>query len=148
VEEQSRLLVQAIIQTIHQEIQMLETKIGKGCNPSLVPNGTNTTPQSVSTYRIGPVTDKGIIASDDSDFLKRDSHFQFPRSDCPGFNDTNPVEWVCKCNSYFDLHQIPIQYCTHLATIQFHEDASEWYDGYSIAHEVPIWEDLVRSVTS
>jgi Retrotransposon gag protein len=58
------------------------------------------------------------------------------------------VEWLRKCHSYFELHQIPDMYKTHLATIQFHEKASVWYDGYLIDHDPPPWRELVRLVQS
>jgi hypothetical protein len=77
------------------------------------------------------------------EFIKKDTRFFFPRTDCPGFSGDNPIEWVRKCNSYFVMHQVPTMYKTHLATIQFHGLASEWYDGYLIDHEPPDWENLV-----
>jgi Retrotransposon gag protein len=77
---------------------------------------------------------------------KKDWKFQFPRFDCPKFYDDNPTEWQRKCQSFFELHQVPPQYRTHLATIQFHNSASEWYDGYLISHDPPNWIELVRLV--
>jgi Reverse transcriptase (RNA-dependent DNA polymerase)/RNase H-like domain found in reverse transcriptase/Retroviral aspartyl protease/Retrotransposon gag protein len=35
-----------------------------------------------------------------------------------------------------------------LATLQFFEDASEWYDGYLIDHSPPLWDELVQLVKS
>jgi hypothetical protein len=136
-EEQSRILVQAVISTIFQEIQMLESKIDKGNATSPMLDGTSSNPQPVSTYRTGPVPDKGPTVPEEMDYLKRDSKFYFPRADCPEFNGTNPVEWLGKCQSYFKLHQDPSQYRTHLATMQFFDEASEWYDSYLIDHGFP-----------
>jgi hypothetical protein len=48
-----------------------------------------------------------------------------PRADCPGFNGINPIEWLRKCNSFFDMHLVPTAYRTHLATMQFHDSANE-----------------------
>jgi hypothetical protein len=107
-EEQSRVLVQAVIQTIRQEIHMLESKIDKHNTPQPSPDGTEPTPQLVSTYRPNPLQNKGKGISADSDFIKRDTKFHFPRADCPSFNGANPTEWVRKCKSFFDLHQIPV----------------------------------------
>jgi Retrotransposon gag protein len=44
------------------------------------------------------------------------------------------------------MHQVPEPYKTHLATIQFTSQASEWYDCYLIDHELPPWTELVRLV--
>jgi Retroviral aspartyl protease/Ty3 transposon capsid-like protein len=44
------------------------------------------------------------------------------------------------------MHQVPEPYKTHLATIQFSSQASEWYDCYLIDHEPPPWTELVRLV--
>jgi Retrotransposon gag protein len=90
----------------------------------------------------------GDSSTEDSDFLKRDSKFHSPRSDCPGFNGENITEWLRKCQSFFELHQVPVQYRTHLAAMQFHDSASEWYDGYLISHDPPEWPELIRLVTS
>jgi Ty3 transposon capsid-like protein len=68
--------------------------------------------------------------------------------DCPGFTGDNPIEWVRKCNSFFELHQVPMNLRTQLATMQFHDSASEWYDGYLIDHEPPDWIELVKLVTN
>jgi Retrotransposon gag protein len=93
-------------------------------------------------------SDKGLETPNESDFIRRESKFHFPRSECPGFNGDNPVEWLRKYHSYFELHQIPDMYKTHLATIQFHERASAWYDDYLIDHDPPPWRELVRLVQS
>jgi hypothetical protein len=115
-EEQSWILVQAVISTIRQEIQMFESKIDKGNATSPMLDGTSSNPQPVSTYRTGPVPDKGPTVPEEMDYLKHDSKFYFPRAVCSGFNGTNLVEWLRKCQSYF-LHQVPSQYRTHLATM-------------------------------
>jgi hypothetical protein len=60
---------------------------------------------------------KGESSGDDSDFIKRDIKFQFPRSNCPDFNGDNPIEWVRKCNCYFFMHQVSHIHKTHLTTI-------------------------------
>jgi Reverse transcriptase (RNA-dependent DNA polymerase)/Retroviral aspartyl protease/Retrotransposon gag protein len=149
-EEQSRVLVQAVIQTIRQEIQMLEAKIDKSSAPTPSPESMDSEshPQPVSTYRAGPQLDKGKNVAEESDLIRRDIKFHFPRADCPSFNGVNPIEWVRKCQSFFELHQVPVQYRTQLATLQFFEDASEWYDGYLIDHRPPLWDELIQLVKS
>jgi Retrotransposon gag protein len=127
---------------------MLEAKIDKGKTTSPVLDGTSSTPQPVSTFCTDYNPEKDPSSFEEMDFLRRDSKFHFPRSDFPGFNGLNSVEWLCKRQSYFVLHHKPLQYRTHLATMQFFDVASEWYDGYLINHEPPNLGELVRLVTS
>jgi Retrotransposon gag protein/RNase H-like domain found in reverse transcriptase len=44
------------------------------------------------------------------------------------------------------MHQVPSVHKTHLATIQFHGLASEWYDGFLMDHDPPDWATLVQLV--
>jgi hypothetical protein len=94
-------------------------------------------PQPVSTFKNAAPLDKGPQSELDSEFIRRETRVVLPRADCPGFNGDNSVEWMRKCNSFFDMHQVPIPYRTHLATMQFHDVASEWYDWYLLDHEPP-----------
>jgi hypothetical protein len=86
--------------------------------------------------------------SEDHDFIRREGKFHLPRADYPGFNGVNPIEWLRKCNSFFEMHQVPSVYRTHLATMQFHDLASEWYDGYLVDHDPSECDELVRLVNS
>jgi Ty3 transposon capsid-like protein len=44
------------------------------------------------------------------------------------------------------MHQVPDHLRTKLATNQFHDKTSEWYDGYLMDHDPPDWPELVRLV--
>jgi hypothetical protein len=121
----------AILESKFERAQGAKAKHGSCSSPVLIAS------QTVSTFCTGPVPNKGVPPSDDSEFLKRDNMFYFSRSDCPSFNDTNLIEWLHKCQFFFDLHQVPVPYRTHLATILFRDEASDWYDGYLIDHEPP-----------
>jgi Retrotransposon gag protein len=155
------VLVQAVIQqlqgvqdqillTIRDEMQskmaVLESKIDMAVSTNNSKQDTFTHEHTLSTVRTDRVPEKGSSSSEEPEFLKRDTRFQFPRSDCPSFNGENSIEWLRKCTSFFELHHVPVQYRTHLATLQFHDSASEWYDSYLIEHEPPGWEELVRLV--
>jgi Ty3 transposon capsid-like protein len=100
----------------------------------------------MSAHPNQPPAEKGEQSSNDSELIHRESKFHFPRQDCPRFEGDSPVEWIRKCNSYFTLHQVPNQYKTHLATLQFQGLASEWYDGYLMDHDPPDWDRLVTLV--
>jgi hypothetical protein len=41
------------------------------------------------------------------------------------------------------MHQVPESFKFQLATMQFADKASEWYDSYLIDHEPPTWLELV-----
>jgi Retroviral aspartyl protease/Ty3 transposon capsid-like protein len=112
-----------------------------------ISSGTKSVPpQPVSTLRAPVLSHKLNTSEVDSEFLRRDNRVILPRSDCPSFNGGNPIEWLRKCTSFFEIHQIPPPYRTHLATMQFKELTSEWYDGFLIDHEPPDWEGLVQLV--
>jgi hypothetical protein len=119
-----------------------ELQSGKQASPS-IPNEN-----TLSQFRQPHIPDPVHTSSEDKDFLRRETRFQLPRADCPSFTGMNLTEWLRKCNSFFELHQVPLAYRTQLATMQFHELASEWYDGYLIDHEPPDWKELVRLVNS
>jgi hypothetical protein len=76
---------------------ILEAKFEKGLSGNHTPGGQPTHAHPVSTYRTGPLSNKGSSSSDEGGFIQRDTKFHFPRSDCPGFNGSNPVKWVRKC---------------------------------------------------
>jgi hypothetical protein len=99
--------------------------------------------QVLSTVHHPPHLDKEDLTAN---LIKKDTRFQIPRADCPGFNGLNHVEWVRKCHSYFKLHQVLDSYKSHLATLQIHEAANDWYDGYLMTHEPPDWDTLVKLV--
>jgi hypothetical protein len=68
-----------VIQTIRQEIQMLEAKNDKNSasTPSPESMDSESHPQPVLTYRAGPQLDKGKNVAEESDFLRRDIKFHF-----------------------------------------------------------------------
>jgi Retrotransposon gag protein len=77
---------------------------------------------------------------------QRTDQYQPLRADYPDFSEENVVEWVRKCNSYFEMHQVPPNLKTKLATMQFSGPTIEWYDCFLINYDPPDWGDLVRRV--
>jgi hypothetical protein len=72
-----------------------------------IPTGTSSSippVHSVSHFRQSPVPDPNEPTPVDHDFIHREGRFHFPKSDCPGFNGTNPIEWLRKCTSFYELH--------------------------------------------
>jgi hypothetical protein len=88
---------------------MSSPSLGKGILPTLN--------QHLSTLCSNAVHETGNASIESSVFLKREPKFKLPRSDCPGFGGDNPIEWIRKCRSFFELHQVPVPYRTHLATL-------------------------------
>jgi Retrotransposon gag protein len=72
---------------------------------------------------------------------QRIDRYQLSCADCPGFNEDNVIEWVRRCNSFFEMHQVPPPYKIKLATMQFARSDSEWYDCFLIDHDPPDWAD-------
>jgi Retroviral aspartyl protease/Ty3 transposon capsid-like protein len=154
------LLVQAVIQQLqisqdrfaasfrtemNTRLAELDSKITQGHVRSSSGKSLPPHENTMSTFRRPPL-DSSDLHGDDSDGFRRESRFQFPRADCPSFTGTKPVEWVRKYNSFFALHQVPDNYKTHLATLQFFDSANDWYDGYLMDHDPPDWPTLVRLV--
>jgi hypothetical protein len=52
----------------------------------------------------------------DHDAYQQD-RYQPPRADCPGFGGDNIIEWIWRCNSFFEMHQVPEDFKTKLATM-------------------------------
>jgi hypothetical protein len=159
-EEQNRLkeaqlqtnIVHAVVGCIREEMNArfatLESKVDRMSGSSSGKGILPTPDQHLSIFCTTVVHETGNASIESCDFLRTESKFQFPRSDCPGFGGDNPIEWLRKCRSFFELHQVPIPYRTHLATLQFHADASDWYDSYLLDHEPPGWDELVSLVTT
>jgi Retrotransposon gag protein len=82
----------------------------------------------------------------DTEYSNRTDRYQPPRADCPSFTGENVIEWICRYNSYFEMHQVPPSYKSKLTILQFTRITSEWYDCYLIDHESPDWSQLVQLV--
>jgi Retrotransposon gag protein len=114
-------------------------------------NRSGGTPDSAPTQfiltqnRRGPMPDAGSKQPMDQG-VQRTDRYQLPRADCPSFNGNNHIEWVRRCNSFFDMHLVPEHLKTKMDTIQFHDKASEWYDGFLMDHDPPDWPELVRLI--
>ncbi|KAJ1701330.1 hypothetical protein LUZ63_001109 [Rhynchospora breviuscula] len=72
--------------------------------------------------------------------------FNLPRTDFPGFNGSNPKGWRAKCESYFEMYQIPDVYRTRMATLHFVEEAQEWYECFQESFPDVSWSVLVTEV--
>jgi hypothetical protein len=72
----------------------------------------------------------GFRTSPELERTDRVDRYIIPRADCPVFNGDNIIEWLRKCQSYFKMHQVPDHLKTRLATQQFSDKASEWYDEF------------------
>jgi hypothetical protein len=105
-------------QEVVAKILDLEARLPKSpmCNLS---HGDATEEHVFSIFSKQTRFDKGEGSQDENDFVKRDNKFYFPISDYLGFQGDNPIKWICKCNSYFIMHQIPHIYKSHITTIQF-----------------------------
>jgi Retrotransposon gag protein len=145
-------IVQAVVGCIREEMNAkfptLESEVDRMTGSSSCKSILPTPDQHLSTFHSNAVHETGNASIESYDFLKREPKFQLTRSDFPGFGGDNPIEWLHKCRSFFELHQVLVPYRTHLATLQFHADASKWYDSYLLDHEPPGWDKLVALVTT
>ncbi|KAJ3684341.1 hypothetical protein LUZ61_013505 [Rhynchospora tenuis] len=80
------------------------------------------------------------------DLKKGANRCNLPRTDFPGFDGTNPKRWRSRCESYFEIYQIPELYKTRMSTLHFVDEAQEWYDCFQENHPDVPWLTLVREV--
>jgi hypothetical protein len=121
-------LINMFRQDMDTRFSDLDARMPKTPVPEAAPNKSLGAEHVLSTFHKNLRSDKGETSHerlDDSDIIKCEPKFQFPRQDCPSFNGENPTKWIRKCNTYFALHQVPHTYKTHLSTIPFHGVASE-----------------------
>ncbi|KAJ3689885.1 hypothetical protein LUZ61_019049 [Rhynchospora tenuis] len=93
--------------------------------------------------RVTPIVLDGLGADD---YRRGGNRVHLPRTDFPPFDGTNPTGWRSKCESYFDIFQVPEQYKTHMATLHFVEEAHEWYECFKEDHPNLPWQILVAEV--
>ncbi|KAJ3696419.1 hypothetical protein LUZ61_000124 [Rhynchospora tenuis] len=93
--------------------------------------------------RVTPIVLDGLGTDD---YRRGGNRVHLPRTDFPPFDGTNPTGWRSKCESYFDIFQIPEQYKTHMATLHFVEEAHEWYECFKEDHPNLPWQILVAEV--
>ncbi|KAJ3703015.1 hypothetical protein LUZ61_006720 [Rhynchospora tenuis] len=75
-----------------------------------------------------------------------ENRVQLPKTTFPSFDGSNPTVWRSKCESYFDIFQIPENYKTPLATLHFVEEAHEWYEDFKEDCPNLPWQLLVAEV--
>jgi hypothetical protein len=69
-----------------------------------------------------------------------------PRLDLPSFVGTKPNDWPKNCKFYFEYYQTPERYKVQLATMNFSNDAEEWFSCFRMEHPDPPWPILVDVV--
>jgi hypothetical protein len=102
---------------MNNQLTILEAKFDRMNGP---PSGKDillTPDHGLSTFQDNPLSEKGNSSKDGTAFITRDTRFQLSRLDCLSVGADNPVEWLRKCCSFFELHQVLIPYRTHLATL-------------------------------
>jgi hypothetical protein len=148
-------LTQAIVQQMNESRDQLSQTVAKLDQrfvqlETRLDNHSERTPDSTPQFIListkkSPAQDGGSKQPMDWGSNRTD-RYHLPRADCPSFIGDNTIEWVRKCTSYFEMHQVPDHLRTKLATNHFHDKASEWYDGYLMDHDPPDWSELVRLV--
>ncbi|KAJ4764940.1 polyprotein [Rhynchospora pubera] len=127
---------------------MLEQVIKNQASPRHPPSdSTGIVPPRNTPPRGTPI----ILESPSSEDAKRngrvgDHRVSLPRTDFPSFDGSNPTVWKSKCESYFEIFQIPEQYRTQLATLHFVEEAQEWYENFKEDYPNLPWQLLVAEV--
>ncbi|KAJ4821432.1 polyprotein [Rhynchospora pubera] len=74
------------------------------------------------------------------------SQIQLPKTEFPGFDGTDPSEWLMKSQYYFDLYQIPNELKTRMVVLSFSGEASAWYRHFRLGMDNPPWEIFVEEV--
>ncbi|KAJ4756090.1 polyprotein [Rhynchospora pubera] len=69
-----------------------------------------------------------------------------PKLEFPKFNGTDPVIWKTNCEFYFDMYQIPEEYKTRMAVMNFEDDMHEWYMSLVSGPQQLPWALLVEEV--
>lgn len=64
--------------------------------------------------------------------IQERNHFPMgvPKLDFPNFNGSHPREWLRKCESFFQLYQIPAEQQMDLAKLHLEGQADLWYQSF------------------
>ncbi|KAJ4795033.1 polyprotein [Rhynchospora pubera] len=95
---------------------------------------------------LGTMHRNGPFASEGAGGRSGEAKFHLPRAEFPSFDGTNPSIWRSKCESYFDIFQVPDQCKTPFATLHFTGEAQEWYDCFKDDSPHLPWSLLVEEV--
>jgi RNase H-like domain found in reverse transcriptase/Reverse transcriptase (RNA-dependent DNA polymerase)/Integrase zinc binding domain/Retroviral aspartyl protease/Ty3 transposon capsid-like protein/Integrase core domain/Chromo (CHRromatin Organisation MOdifier) domain len=143
----SELLVRTILEQLagarDHLTQQFEERVTQLENAHSRPSDNSPSPELVMTNNRRP---HPLGTDADNIRTERTDRYQIPRVECPGFYGDDIVAWIHRCNSYFEMHQVPDHLKTKLATMQFRDKASEWYDGFLIDHDPPDWPTLIRLI--
>jgi hypothetical protein len=152
------MLVQTIIQqmerhreqqdlSLQQQLAALRLELANPHKPGTVsPSDGDRSQFIIQSTKRPPELGSGSRQQQEPDMPYRTDRYQPPRADCPGFNGENVIEWVKRCNLFFEMHQVTPTFKSKLSTNQYSGIASEWYDCYLLDHEPLDWPDLVRLV--
>ncbi|XP_078167208.1 uncharacterized protein LOC144561976 [Carex rostrata] len=80
------------------------------------------------------------------DYQHNSQRVNLPRIDFPSFGGGSPVDWFEECKFYFDMYQIPEEYKTRMATMNFFGVAKEWFSSFRLGHANPPWPVLVDEI--
>jgi hypothetical protein len=69
-----------------------------------------------------------------------------PQLDFPKFSSANPKLWIKKCDTYFDLYQIPVENWEKLATINFTGTVAFWMQTIEINLRQCSWDVLCQYI--
>ncbi|WVZ71981.1 hypothetical protein U9M48_020508 [Paspalum notatum var. saurae] len=65
-----------------------------------------------------------------------------PQLDFPKFDGSNPKIWIKRCDTYFDVYNVPEEQWVRLATMHFTGAAAFWMQSIEINLKQCSWEDL------
>ncbi|KAJ3686553.1 hypothetical protein LUZ61_015717 [Rhynchospora tenuis] len=82
---------------------------------------------------------------------KRDGENQItrvhlPKLDFPKFDGSDPIVWKNNCEFYFAMYQVPEDYKTRMAVMNFDEEMHQWYLGLVDGPYQLQWPELVEEV--
>lgn len=69
-----------------------------------------------------------------------------PETEFPKFDGEHPRLWKCKCEKYFEMFRVPIQFWAQCATLHFHGNAALWLQTFEAQHAVEDWVELCVAI--
>ncbi|CAO2143691.1 unnamed protein product [Urochloa humidicola] len=87
---------------------------------------------------------------DNSDTVKANSSSSYnsalPQLEFPKFDGASPKLWIRRCESYFDVYDIPVHQWVKLATMNFTASAAFWMQSIEMDVRKCTWKDLTKFV--
>lgn len=71
---------------------------------------------------------------------------KLPKHDFPRFDSSSPYLWIDRCESYFELYQVPLHSWVTTASLYIEGHADHWLQAYRQAHRALTWDAFCRAL--